>query len=366
MYFGMRMHCQPKVRPCRGMHKQNQCTPFTDQSSTGLSGDFTVDTSETKSVTKSFTEVAQKITWQQQSVRPSAGNDVLTQTSSDVSSTTSTSKTERLETAKEFIQQKTGSPTSQNNTVIIVIVIVGSIVILLLVVVIAVQIRGKQKRRVNMRETISFTRDHSSTYCEIDDRMVPSTADYHLINDNYELLKQNETDRTKYSTLPTRMNEAEKDGYLSPNSRTLQKAGCAENIPLNKGNHERARQSMQDINLHYTALPTKRKATSELISHKTPLANSTINSEYEKESSVRQVKSQQVKEDYSVQLRKTEEKLNTNVLTIPKSVKISTDSYIDMDKGTKLDEYVAMEEHSKRITKHCESEEKFEMTDTYK
>lgn len=364
MYFGMRMHCQPKVRPCRGMHKQNQCTPFTDQSSTGLSGDFTVDTSETKSVTKSFTEVAQKITWQQQSVRPSAGNDVLTQTSSDVSSTTSTSKTERLETAKEFIHQKTGSPTSQNNTVIIVIVIVGSIVILLLVVVIAVQIRGKQKRRVNMRETISFTRDHSSTYCEIDDRMVPSTADYHLINDNYELLKQNETDRTKYSTLPTRMNEAGKDGYLSPNSRTLQKAGCAENIPLNKGNHERARQSMQDINLHYTALPTKRKATSELISHKTPLANSTINSE--KESSVRQVKSQQVKEDYSVQLRKTEEKLNTNVLTIPKSVKISTDSYIDMDKGTKLDEYVAMEEHSKKITKHCESEEKFEMTDTYK
>lgn len=332
---------------------------------TGLSGYSTVDTLITKPVTKFITEVAQKITWQQQSLRLSATN-VVTQTSSDVSSTTLTFKTERLDTAIEFIQEKTGSPASQTNTVIIVIVIVGSIVILLLVIVIAVQIRGKQKRRVNMRESISFTRGHSSTYCEIDDRMVPSTADYHLTNDDYELLKQNETYRTKYSTLPTRMNEAEKDGYLSPKSRTLQNAGCAENLPLKKGNHERTRQSMQDIDLHYTALPTKRKATSQLISMKTSLANSTINSEYEKERSERQVKSLQIKEDDSVHLRKTEEKLNTNLLTIPKSVKISTDSYIDMDKGTKLDEYVSMEEHSKNITKQCSSEEKFEMTDTYK
>lgn len=345
--------------------KTSQSTSFIDQISTDLSGNFTADTWKTKPVTESITEIAKKKTLQQQSVRPSTSN-VVPQTSSDVSSTILTFKTEHLNTAREFIQEKTGSPASQNNTVIIVIVIVGSIVILLLVVVIAVQIRGKQKRRVHMRETVSFTRGHSSTYCEIDDQMVPSTSDYHLINDDYEHLKQSEADRTKYSTLPTEMNEAEKGGYLSPKSKTLQKVWCAEKHPLNNEKHGPTRHSIQDINLHYTALPTKRKATSELISHKTPLANSAFKSDYETESSEGHVKSQQIDEECPVHLRKAEENLDTNVLRVPKSVKISTDSYIDMDKGTKLDEYVAMEEHGKKITKHCESEEKLEITDTYK
>lgn len=35
-----------------------------------------------------------------------------------------------------------------------------------------------------MGETITFIRGHSSTYCEMDDQMVPSTAAYKLINDD--------------------------------------------------------------------------------------------------------------------------------------------------------------------------------------
>lgn len=42
------------------------------------------------------------------------------------------------------------------------------------------------------------------------------------------------------------------------------------------------------------------------------------------------------------------------------------DSYIDMDKGIKFDEYVVMEEYGKKIIKYCESEEKLEIMDIYK
>lgn len=76
------------------------------------SGYSTVETSKTKPVKKSIAEVGQNIPLRQQSFRPSAGN-VLILTLSDVSLTTSTFKTERLETAKEFIQQK--GPTFQNS-----------------------------------------------------------------------------------------------------------------------------------------------------------------------------------------------------------------------------------------------------------
>lgn len=63
---------------------------------------------------------------------------------------------------------------------------------------------------------------------------------------------------------------------------------------------------------------------------------------------------------------KVEENLDINVLRVLKLVKIFIDSYIDMDKGIKFDEYVVMEEYSKKIIKYCESEEKLEIMDIYK
>lgn len=65
-------------------------------------------------------------------------------------------------------------------------------------------------------------------------------------------------------------------------------------------------------------------------------------------------------------MRKVEENLDINVLRVLKLVKIFIDSYIDMDKGIKFDEYVVMEEYGKKIIKYCESEEKLEIMDIYK
>lgn len=65
-------------------------------------------------------------------------------------------------------------------------------------------------------------------------------------------------------------------------------------------------------------------------------------------------------------MRKVEENLDINVLRVLKLVKIFIDSYIDMDKCIKFDEYVVMEKYSKKIMKYCESEEKLEIMDIYK
>lgn len=49
-----------------------------------------------------------------------------------------------------------------------------------------------------MWEGVSFNRDNSSSYCEKNDLMVSSAANYHQIDNAYEVLKQKETYRIKY------------------------------------------------------------------------------------------------------------------------------------------------------------------------
>lgn len=104
----------------------------------------------------------------------------------------------------------------------------------------------------------------------------------------------------------------------------------------------------------------------EFISYKILLVNFVFKFDYEMENSEGYVKFQYIDEDYLVYLRKVEENLDINVLRVLKLVKIFIDSYIDMDKGIKFDEYVVMEEYSKKIMKYCESEEKLEIMDIYK
>lgn len=104
----------------------------------------------------------------------------------------------------------------------------------------------------------------------------------------------------------------------------------------------------------------------EFISYKILLVNFVFKFDYEMENSEGYVKFQYIDEDYLVYLRKVEENLDINVLRVLKLVKIFIDSYIDMDKGIKFDEYVVMEEYSKKIIKYCESEEKLEIMDIYK
>lgn len=104
----------------------------------------------------------------------------------------------------------------------------------------------------------------------------------------------------------------------------------------------------------------------EFISYKILLVNFVFKFDYEMENSEGYVKFQYIDEDYLVYLRKVEENLDINVIRVLKLVKIFIDSYIDMDKGIKFDEYVVMEEYSKKIMKYCESEEKLEIMDIYK
>ncbi|XP_048772364.2 uncharacterized protein LOC125678168 isoform X4 [Ostrea edulis] len=156
-------------------------------------------------------------------------------------------------------------------------------------------IRWKRKQKVTKRESVVLhARDHVDTYCEIDDIMVPSTPEDNRKSNagKYESISQSVKERTKYTTLPTKHKHmADRNNYATPVSLAKETTESVEKV------------HPQCVNMEQDNLESQ------------------------------------------VLLRKASTNRNLNISVMPDAPAASkiTSGYIDMNKGEKLDEYVAME-----------------------
>lgn len=267
---------------------------------------------------------------------------------------TTTFYMENRKTAAENAEKVNGKENSNpvGNFTNSVMISVGCVVILLLIVIIVVQIRSKQKKRKqNNRDIVSFVRERSSTYCEIDDRMVPSTSEYHRISDNrdYELIRDAERERTKYSTLPTAQRSEDRNSYLTPNCKTTDFTKEMTSDDTGAGFKH---QPSIDVDSHYTALPTKKKASIDCGNNSTLTSNATKSSASKEKRLLEDTEPAKIDTESPVLLRNVKGSRIDKASTLSPPSEEVTRSYIDMNKGIMLAEYESMENRSHDVHSH--------------